>query len=492
VGIIRRQSIQSSILFYIGAAIGFLTRILIFPNYLDTDELGLTSSLLFNALFYAQFAAIGFGTMTLRFFPYFQDRSRRHHDFLTVLLLIPAAGFFIVTLLVVLFRGPLLSIFVEKSPLMVDYFWYLIPLSLATLYFDLLDAYLRSLMKTVVPILFREIVQRVFMLVSVMLYAFDWIDFPQFVFVYVALLSSVTVLMVIYIYWLGHLHINLRASWRMRKLFRRILVYGSFTLLGNISAITLNTIDSLMLSAYVGLDAVGIYTTSLFVTTLILIPWRAIQKVSSPQVAEHWRSGGMAAMDRLYKRTSLINMGIGCYLLFAMICGMDTLYTMLPKEYSQGGMVMIIMGASKLLEMITGLNGYIMVTSKYFRMDLIFNLLLVFMVILLNIWLIPLYNITGAAIATAAALAVSNIFRLGFLWWKLNLHPFTIEMLSLAVLTAVAFLGQWLLPTIWNVYLSFAVRITCFTVLFVVPLLYFRLIPDVNRLYDLVLKKIFR
>lgn len=490
-GIIRRQSIQSSILFYIGAAIGFFSKILVFPNFLTPEEVGLSNILVTNALLYAQFAALGFGTMTLRFFPYFQDKGRQHHGFLFVLLVIPMIGFGIVTALVLVFRNELLGYFQEKSPLMVDYFWYLIPLAFASLYFDLLDAYLRSLLKTVVPILFREIIQRLLVVVSIALYATKWIDFEEFVFVYVALLSSVTLLMILYIFWLGHWKMGRGATWRMRKLIRRILVYGGYTLLGNISANTLYTVDGIMLAAYVGMKAVGIYTTSFYVTALILIPWRAIQKVASPLVAEHWRTGNTVAMDRLYKRTSLINMFIGCYLFLVMIIGLDSLFSLMPQDFKDGRFVIIIVGASRLLDMITGLNGYIMITSRYYRMDLLFNLGLVATAIVLNAVLIPPYGIVGAALATAIALGMSNVFRVVFLWIRLKLHPFSKEMLTLALLSILAYLVQLLLPANGNIFLIFVMKFVCFSIVFGVPIIFLRLIPDINKLLESVKGKIF-
>ncbi len=490
-GIIRRQSIQSSILYYIGAAIGFFSKILIFPNFLTPEEVGLSNILVTNAMLYAQFAAVGFGTMTLRFFPYFQDKSRRHHGFLSVLIFVPTIGFAFVTLLVLVFHGPLLNYFQDKAPLMVDYFWYLAPLALASLYFDLLDAYLRSLLKTVVPILFREVIQRILVVVSILLYAGNWINFSEFIFVYVLLLSSVTLLMFAYVYWLGHLHIMPRRTWRIKKLMRRIMVYGGFTLLGNISANTLYTIDGNMLAAYAGMKAVGVYTTLFYITALILIPWRAIQKVASPLVSQHWRSGDMAAMDRLYKRTSLINMGVGSYLFLLMVIGMDTLFSLMPQDFRDGKLVIVIVGASRLLDMVTGLNGYIMVTSRFYRMDLIFNIGLVAVAIALNAILIPLFGIAGAASATAISLVVSNLFRVAFLWLRLGLHPFSKEMFVLGLIVGSAFFVQWLLPSIGSTFVSFALKATSFTLVFVVPMIYFKLIPDANRLFDMLWRKAF-
>ncbi|HEX2899197.1 MAG TPA: polysaccharide biosynthesis C-terminal domain-containing protein, partial [Bacteroidia bacterium] len=302
----------------------------------------------------------------------------------------------------------------------------------------------------------------------------------------------VTVLMLIYVFWLGHLNLKVRMSWRMRKLFKRILVYGGFTFLGNLSAITLYTIDGIMLAAYVGMKAVGIYTTSFYVTALIMIPWRAIQKVASPQVSEHWRSGDMAALDRLYKRTSLINTGIGSYLYIVMIIGMDLLFSMMPDDFGDGQSVLIIVGATRLLDMMTGLNGYIMLTSKYYRMDIVLNLAVVGSAITLNLWLIPIMGIMGAALATAIALGISNVLRVGFIWWKLGMHPFTKEMLYLSIVSVIAFMGQWILPDIGNVWTSFIFRTTIFSVLFVVPVSYFDLIPDANRLLGSIRSKIKR
>jgi O-antigen/teichoic acid export membrane protein len=492
VGIIRRQSIQSSILFYIGATIGFISKILIFPNFLTPEEVGLSNILVTNALLYAQFAAMGFGTMTLRFFPYFQDKNRKHHGFLFVLLFFPALAFILCTLLVLIFKGPLLGYFQEKSPMMVDYFWYLIPLAFSSLYFDLLDAYLRSLLKTVVPILFREVVQRLLVVISILVYAAKWIDFEEFVFIYVALLSSVTLLMVLYILWLGHWSVGPSPKWRLKKLLKRMLVFGGYTLLGNISANTLYTVDGIMLAAYVGMNAVGIYTTSFYITALILIPWRAIQKVVSPLVAEHWRKGDTVAMARLYKRTSLINMFIGSYLFLVMIIGLDSLFSLMPQDFSDGRLVILIVGTSRLIDMITGLNGYIMITSKYYRMDLFFNVGLVVAAIILNAILIPAFGIVGAAAATAIALGISNVFRVAFLWVWLKMHPFSKEMLILGLVSILAFFAQLLLPANGNIYLVFLMKLVCFTVFFGIPIIFLRVIPDINKLLESVKRKIFR
>lgn len=477
-GIIQRQSIQSSILFYIGAAIGFANKILLFTRFLSTEEVGLANILANNALLYAQFSALGFSMVALRFFPYFNDRSRQQHTFLFWMLVIPAFGFLFVTLLIVLFQHQIFAYFQEESPLMVEYFWYLVPLSFATLYFDLFDAYLRSLMKTVVPVLLREVIQRLFISISILLHVVGWITFPQFVAVYVAMLSSITLLILFYTFWLGHLRILVRPTWRMRMLMRKILVFGGFALLGNLSSFLIFTIDGLMLASYEGMDSVGIYTTCIYIVVLITIPWRAIQKVAVPQVAEHWKNWDMEAMQRLYQRTSLINFALGLFLFLSMVALKDVMFALLPGDYRAGLTVMVVIGASRVLDMLTGLNSYLLVTSKYFRVDLVMTLLLLVLAIYLNDVLIPKYGIDGAAWATAIALTISNLFKITFLWIKFRLHPFSSKMLILALVAFVGFIGCLLLATWVPRYPGIALGYGFFLMVFLGASWKWNLVPD--------------
>ncbi len=465
---------------YAGAVIGFVNKILLFTNYLSEEEVGLANILVTNAMLWANLSAMGFSTMTLRFFPYFQDKDRKHHNFLFWLLAVPTIGFLVVSFLVLVFQIQIFDYFQDKSPLMVEYFWYLIPLALATLYFDLFDAYLRSLMKTVVPVLFREIIQRIFVALSILLYALDLITFPQFVLIYVALLSSVTLLMVLYTWWLGHLHLQPQRTWRVNQLARKVLVFGGFTLMGNISAIILYNIDSLMLARYLGMDAVGIYTTCFYVTALIMIPWRAIQKVSAPKVAAFWKNNDMLGMQALYRRTSLMNLGVGLFLFFSMVCLNEFMFLVMPKGYREGIVVLWIVGATRVLDMLTGLNGYIMLTSKYYRLDLLMNAAMVILATILNVVMIPVYGIEGAAWATAIALALSNLFRIGFLWVRLGLHPFSNGMINITLVTAVSYAVFYLLysivPGIWGTVVGYG----AFLLLFLPLTWALKVIPDAN------------
>jgi O-antigen/teichoic acid export membrane protein len=261
-------------------------------------------------------------------------------------------------------------------------------------------------------------------------------------------------------------------------------------LMGNISAIILYNIDGLMLAKYMGMDAVGIYTTSFYVSALIVIPWRAIQKVASPQIAEHWEKNDMSAMQRLYQRTSLLNLGVGGYLLVMMYLGIDSLYALMPKEFAAGSAALMIIGVSRVLDMITGLNTYILIMSRYYKMDLYLSFFVFAAGIAMNFYFIPNYGIEGAALATGLAILIANLGRLGFLWWRYGLSPFSLKMLVVLMATVVAFGACYFIPVVQGPIVTYILKGGIFSIVFAAIVYGLDAIPDSKKMVQLVLSKV--
>ena len=80
-GIIRQQTIKSSIYSYLGVLIGFLSVNILQPHSLTTAQVGLLGILGPFSLMFAQFAILGFNG-TARYFPYFRSEEKKHHGYL--------------------------------------------------------------------------------------------------------------------------------------------------------------------------------------------------------------------------------------------------------------------------------------------------------------------------------------------------------------------------------------------------------------------------
>jgi len=67
----------------------------------------------------------------------------------------------------------------------------------------------------------------------------------------------------------------------------------------------------------------------------------------------------------------------------------------------------------------------------------------------LNLALIPIYTLSGAALATTITYIVYCFLILAFVKWKLNMHPFSKNMLKiLVVIAGLLLLNYFVLPTL--------------------------------------------
>ncbi|HEY4797753.1 MAG TPA: polysaccharide biosynthesis C-terminal domain-containing protein, partial [Bacteroidia bacterium] len=417
----------------------------------------------------------------LKFFPYFNDKQRQHHGFLFWTSFISLLGFMIVTLLFVLFQSSVVSYYSERSPLLVEYIFYLIPLGLATLFYTLFETYLRSLMKTIVSTLVNEIVLRLMVTLSISLYALKLVTFHEFVIIYVGVNCLAAVILLVYMAYLKQLLFKPEWSTTTKRFFHIILNFGFYSVLGNMSYILVSNIDSMMVASMVGLKETGVYTTIFFIATVMIIPYRSITRVASPLVAQFWKKRKLDEMHSLYKKVALLNIIIGCLLFLGIWVNMDNLFSFMPKEYAQGKYVFLFLGLGRLFDMATGINGFILVTSKKYRYDLFFALLLIGLTIGLNYFLIPLYGIIGASIATMCTLVIINLFRILFILFAFKMQPFDMRSVVVMLVGMAVYGIQYFIPPLFNVYADLILRSALCLVLFVIPIMLLKLSPETNE-----------
>jgi len=480
-GIVQRDSIRITVISYLGAGIGYLNKILLFTNFLSAEQVGLANILISVAAIYAQFSALGMPGVTLRFFPYFKDKEKQHHGLLFWTSLVSLFGFLIITLLFFLFNPTIVSYYSEKSPLLVDYFFYLIPLGLATVYYNLFEVFLRSLMKTVVPTIINELVLRILITLSISLYALNIVSFHEFVMIYVGVNCSATLILLIYMAFLKQLLLKPEWSNVTKRFFKIVINFGLFAILGNMSYILMNNIDALMVASMLGLSDTGVYTTVFFIATVMLIPYRSLARVASPLVAQFWKNREMQKLHDLYKKVTLMNMIAGCFLFLGLWVNIDNIFHFIPKEYYSGKYVFLFLGLGRLFDMATGINGIILVTSKKYRYDLLFTILLIGVMIVLNLLFIPKYGIEGAAFATMLSIITLNTLRITYIWSVFGMQPFDLKS-AWVILIGIFTLGViYFIPPILNVYADMIIRSLICLLLYAVPILWLKLSDEVNE-----------
>ena len=119
----------------------------------------------------AGFAGLGNTSFLVKFFPYYKSAlSPKKNDLLLIGIMVCFVGF-LLTLAGLFFLKPLvIQKFSGNAPLLVDYFFYLIPLFFFILFYQLLEAYSFGFDKGLVTTFLKETVLRLYTTIIILIY----------------------------------------------------------------------------------------------------------------------------------------------------------------------------------------------------------------------------------------------------------------------------------------------------------------------------------
>ena len=299
-------------------------------------------------------------------------------------------------------------------------------------------------------------------------------------------------ILAVYLIKLGEFNVSWKTvdiSKRFRKIIRN---FSAFNYINTLGIVFVHSLDVMMIAYYLGLEATGVYTTVVFLASALQVPYKSVLRVSSPLVADHWKRREMDKMQQLYTKVSSVALIIGLAPFLVIWLNIDFLFSFLKPEFLPGVWVFFFLMMGRLLDMYFGINGSIFVTSKKYKYDIVFTLLLIGIVYGLNTVFIPKWGIAGAAISTSLSLIVYNVGRLIFVWKAYNLQPFAwsqFKVIGLALVTLFA--GMWVSDTLnLGTWTDVFVQLSIVGILFILPILIFRLDPEISN-YVTKLKKRF-
>lgn len=491
-GIIKKQSISGTIYSYIGVVLGFVTTALLYPRIFSTEEVGLLRVLVSYSVLFSQFAGMGLNTVTVKLFPYFRDVKQKHHGYLGLALLISLVGLVISVTAYLLFKSAILDNAEGGSKLFAQYFYYVVPLIIFTLFFNVFDTYYRVLYKAVKGIIYKEVIQRAFILLVIVLYYFEIYDFHTAVILYVVALILPTILLFFSLIYNKQLFIKPDFGFIDKGIAREMLNVGFFGILSSFSGVLVMNIDVIMVEKMLGLSAAGIYTVTFFFGTLILVPLRTMGKIGSVVIADAWKRNDIETIADIYKKSS-INLSVIGMLLFIGIWGnIDNVFFLIKEEYLPGKMVIFYIGIANLIDISSGINPQIIVNSKYYRYLSYFLAGFVILLVLSNLMLIPVMGLVGAAVASLISKFVYNIVKILFLYQKYRIQPFSFKFIYLIFIGLLSYWLSTLMPAYPNFMVDLVLRSLLITILFVLPVYFLRVSDDVNRKIDELVKLVIK
>jgi O-antigen/teichoic acid export membrane protein len=212
-------------------------------------------------------------------------------------------------------------------------------------------------------------------------------------------------------------------------------------------------------------------------------------KISDPIISQSWKNNDLEHLKFLYKKTSMSQLVIGALLFIGIWGNESNIFRILPETYEQGKYVILFIGLAFLSDMACGASSLILANSRYFKYQAFFMFLLILLVVVTNLLFIPIWGMTGAAIATLLSKLLTNLGIFLFLKIKFNLQPYSWKYFSIFIFAAIAYLAGYFLPESSNLYLDIMYRSAVIAVVYLTLLLRFRIFTELNEKFTWVLHK---
>jgi O-antigen/teichoic acid export membrane protein len=181
-------------------------------------------------------------------------------------------------------------------------------------------------------------------------------------------------------------------------------------------------VDTLMLGAMAGAEAVGIYNVVLRGTQLILFIQDATNVVLGPTIASIYASGNMLQLQRVIAKSARVVLLISLFFAIALVVFGNTYLSLFGPAFRQGYHALAILVIGKTLNAAAGPVNVILLMTKYERDAAVGIGATAVLSVVLNAVLIPKWGIEGAAIATTTSMIVRNLSLALWIYWKMGIH----------------------------------------------------------------------
>ncbi|MBX3254821.1 MAG: oligosaccharide flippase family protein [Chitinophagaceae bacterium] len=494
---IRRQSIVSSIVIYAGFAVGMLNVYFFTKQGLFTStEYGLTAAFIAICTMMQALASFGMPTYIFKFHPYYSHHLQpSKNDMASLALLTGIAGFAIVMLAGWLFKDLVIQKFSEHSALLVEYYYWIFPMAFGLTIYTILESYTWSIGKPVLTSFLKEVLWRVLQTAIILLLMFHVIkSFDLFIKLYAMAYPVIAVTLLLYLISSKKIHFVFTISKVTRRYFRKIVSLCFFVYSGTIIFTLSQIFDTIVIAAVLpnGLQQAAIFGLAQNMTSIIQAPQRGIIAAAIPHLSKAWKDKNLPLLQKIYQRSSInLLLFAGGLFLLIMLNYTEAIVTLgLKQEFLLGFNAFLVLGVTRVVDLGTGLNTQIIVTSNYWRFELASGIVLLIFILPLTYVLAKQLHILGPPVAALISGTVYNLIRVVFLWKKFRLQPFSYKTITVIVWGSACYAACYFLFRNIHGLPGLFLRSIAFIVVYGAGVVYFKISPDVLPVWATIKKRI--
>jgi O-antigen/teichoic acid export membrane protein len=214
-------------------------------------------------------------------------------------------------------------------------------------------------------------------------------------------------------------------------------------------------LNTFFVSGKLGLAVAGINTIAVYIASIVEIPYRSLAAISRPHISQGMKDNNMLEVNNMTKNVSLHQFMASMFIFFLIWINIDLVYALIPNGnvYDEAKFVVLILSAVKIINTSLNVGATVLSYSKYYYYSLIFTVILTATAIYMNIKLIPVWGMEGAALASLISYIVYYTFLLTFVNWKIKVSPLSMKELYTVIIILSLFAIDWLLQTYMSKHL---------------------------------------
>jgi len=261
--------------------------------------------------------------------------------------------------------------------------------------------------------------------------------------------------------------------------FRKLLRFSLPVLFVGFSYVLLNQTDRIMLGYFKASKDLGIYSAAAIISQQAGLITYSFSCIFCPIISDLYNRNEFRQLEKLYKTVTRWIVSLNLVLLLLLILFSKKIMGIFGSEFISGWLVLVILSSVHLVGYSTGgaLAGHVLQMSGKQDIEFINAMVMLIINVALNFWLIPIYGILGAAVATGVSYAVINIARITEVYRLLRLHPYDTNyhklfIAAFAVIILFAFLFVFNVLSLSWIFSVIILVIVYFTALYFLGLEY--------------------
>jgi O-antigen/teichoic acid export membrane protein len=491
---IRRQSIISSIVIYIGFGVGLANTYLFTRKgvFIET-QYGLYNAFIAIALLMMSFSTFGMQTFIHKFFPYYKQLlPDKKNDQAAIALITGIIGFLIIITAGILLKPLVIKKYITNAPEIITYYNWIFVLGFGYMVYNLLEAFTWQLHRSVFANFLRELGWRIYTSVLIILFWCKLIDFSLFIKLFSFSYPFIALVLLIYLTGTRQLHLVFRISKVTRRYKKYIWQLCLFVYAGLIILNLSMVFDTLLIGSVKALALVGVYALAQNIATMIQAPQRAIIAASIAHLSRAWKEKNIPLIQKIYQRSSINQLIFSCGFMALVVLSFNDAVTTfnIKAAYAEAFIPVIFLGLTKVVDMGTGVNTQIIGTSVYWKFDLISGVILLAVMLPTSYFFTIYYGIVGTSVAQLISITLYNLIRFLFLWKKCGLFPFTIHTIQALLLAGVCFVLCLFVFRNMHGWAGMILRSGAFILLYGGGAVYMKLSPDIASVMGSIKKRL--